>query len=122
MITASIGIAQAAAPAVALELIRDADTAMYQAKDSGRNRYAFCDPSLRKKAQDRAGIEQALRGALERGELAVHYQPIHDVTTGDLTGFEALMRWTHPDLGAVSPLDFIPPAAEDTGLILASGA
>ncbi|MCW2504406.1 MAG: hypothetical protein JWO79_2690 [Actinomycetia bacterium] len=121
VISPSVGVARSAGDTVALELIRDADTAMYQAKDSGRNRYASFDASLREKAQTRAGLEQALRGALERGELEVHYQPIVDLPTGELAGFEALMRWHHPDLGSVSPVDFIP-IAEDTGLILDSGA
>jgi EAL domain-containing protein (putative c-di-GMP-specific phosphodiesterase class I) len=105
----------------ALELIRDADTAMYKAKDSGRNRFAFFDSSLRDRVRTRVDLEQALRGALERGELSVHYQPIIDLATERFSGYEALMRWDHPQLGRVSPLEFIP-IAEDTGLIVASGA
>ncbi len=120
-VTPSIGVAHSAGAAEALELIRDADTAMYKAKDSGRNGYAFFDVSLRDQVRVRVDLEQALRGAAERRELAVHYQPIIDVATDELTGFEALMRWRHPQLGNVSPLDFIP-VAEETGLIVPTGA
>jgi diguanylate cyclase (GGDEF)-like protein len=121
VITPSIGVAQSHGAGEALELIRDADTAMYEAKGSGRNKYAMFDSSLRDQLQTRVRLEQALRGALERGEFAVFYQPIIDLATDDLHGFEALMRWNSPQLGSVSPLDFIP-IAEETGLIEASGA
>jgi diguanylate cyclase (GGDEF)-like protein len=121
VISASIGVAKANGGARALELIRDADTAMYKAKGNGRNAYALFDTSLRDKVRDRMNLEQALRRALPRGELAVHFQPIVDLTDGQIDGFEALMRWNHPTLGAVSPVDFIP-VAEDTGLIVESGA
>jgi len=121
VVSASIGVAKTMGGAEALELIRDADTAMYKAKGSGRNAYALFDTSLRDQVRDRMNLEQALRGALGHDELAVHFQPIIDLETGELDGFEALMRWTHPDLGAVSPLDFIP-VAEETGLIVESGA
>jgi diguanylate cyclase (GGDEF)-like protein len=120
-ISASIGVAKTDSGAQALELIRDADTAMYQAKRSGRNAYALFDTSLRDQVRHRVNLEQALRGALANGELAVHFQPIHELHGGELTGFEALMRWTHPELGSVSPVDFIP-IAEETGLIMESGA
>jgi diguanylate cyclase (GGDEF)-like protein len=121
VISASIGVAKTHGGAHALELIRDADTAMYKAKDNGRNAYALFDTSLRDEVRDRMNLEQALRRALPRGELAVHYQPIVELATGELDGFEALMRWQHPTLGAVSPVDFIP-VAEETGLIVQSGA
>jgi len=121
VISASIGVAKSSGGAHALELIRDADTAMYKAKGSGRNAYALFDASLREQVRDRMNLEQALRSALSRGELSVHYQPIVDLATGELDGFEALMRWQHPELGSVSPLDFIP-IAEETGLIVESGA
>ncbi|GAA0797419.1 putative bifunctional diguanylate cyclase/phosphodiesterase [Spirilliplanes yamanashiensis] len=120
-ITPSIGIAESSGPADALDLIRDADTAMYRAKGSGRNSYAVFTEAMRDQARRRADLEQALRAALKQGELSVQYQPIIDLTTGALSGFEALMRWNHPELGMVSPLEFIP-IAEDTGLIVASGA
>ncbi|MEU8611008.1 EAL domain-containing protein [Actinoplanes sp. NPDC048791] len=121
VISASIGVAKSLGGAQALELIRDADTAMYKAKGSGRNAYALFDTSLRDEVRDRMNLEQALRRALPRGELSVHYQPIVDLATDELDGFEALMRWQHPTLGAVSPVDFIP-VAEETGLIVQSGA
>jgi diguanylate cyclase (GGDEF)-like protein len=121
VISASIGVAKAHGGARALELIRDADTAMYKAKGNGRNAYALFDTSLRDEVRDRMNLEQALRSALPRGELAVHFQPIVDLTNGQIDGFEALMRWNHPTLGAVSPVDFIP-VAEETGLIVESGA
>jgi diguanylate cyclase (GGDEF)-like protein len=121
IITPSIGVAQSQTAIEALELIREADTAMYQAKGAGRNRFAFYDTSLREQARIRIRLEQALRGALGRGELSVHYQPIIDLAGDEIAGFEALMRWHHPELGVVSPVEFIP-IAEDTGLIVASGA
>jgi EAL domain-containing protein (putative c-di-GMP-specific phosphodiesterase class I) len=114
-------VAKSLGGAEALGLIRDADTAMYKAKGSGRNAYALFDTSLRDRVRDRMTMEQALRGALDRGELAVHFQPIVDLATDELDGFEALMRWTHPELGPVAPMDFIP-IAEETGLIVESGA
>ncbi|WP_306209801.1 putative bifunctional diguanylate cyclase/phosphodiesterase [Actinoplanes sp. RD1] len=121
VVSASIGVAKTTGGAEALELIRDADTAMYKAKGSGRNAYALFDSSLRDEVRDRLLLEQALRGALERGELYATYQPIVDLATGEREGFETLMRWEHPELGAVSPLRFIP-IAEETGLIVEAGA
>jgi diguanylate cyclase (GGDEF)-like protein len=121
IITPSIGVARSDGATEALELIRDADTAMYKAKSSGRNAYAFFDRALHEQVRTRVDLEQALRGALDRGELSVHYQPIVDLATDELSGFEALMRWQHPQFGTVSPLEFIP-IAEDTGLIVESGA
>ncbi|WP_433367055.1 putative bifunctional diguanylate cyclase/phosphodiesterase [Actinoplanes sp. CA-142083] len=121
VISASIGVAKSTGGAHALELIRDADTAMYKAKGSGRNAYAMFDTSLREQLRDRVKLEQSLRGALERGELAVHFQPIVDLATEELDGFEALMRWYSPELGFVSPIEFIP-IAEETGMIEEMGA
>jgi EAL domain-containing protein (putative c-di-GMP-specific phosphodiesterase class I) len=120
-VTASIGIARSTGATDALDLIRDADTAMYKAKGLGGNKYEPYDSSLRDQVRTKLELEQALRGALERGELSVHYQPIVDLQTDELTGFEALMRWTHPTIGVVSPMQFIP-IAEETGLIDTSGA
>ena len=121
VISASIGLAKSSGGAHALELIRDADTAMYKAKGSGRNAYALFDTSLREQVRGRVRVEQALRGALERGELAVHFQPIIDLHTGELDGFEALMRWHSPELGTVPPIEFIP-IAEETGMIVEMGS
>ncbi|WP_433295769.1 putative bifunctional diguanylate cyclase/phosphodiesterase [Actinoplanes sp. CA-030573] len=121
VISASIGVAKSTGGAHALELIRDADTAMYKAKGSGRNSYALFDNSLREQVRDRVKLEQSLRGALERGELAVHFQPIVDLRGEQLDGFEALMRWDSPELGSVSPMEFIP-IAEETGMIEQMGA
>ena len=120
VISASIGVAKSYGGAHAIELIRDADTAMYKAKGSGRNAYALFDSSLRDEVRDRVKVEQALRGALERGELAVHFQPIVDLATDQLDGFEALMRWHSPELGDVPPIEFIP-IAEETGMIVEMG-
>jgi diguanylate cyclase (GGDEF)-like protein len=121
VVSAPIGAGKTLGGAQALELIRDGDTAMYKAKGSGRNAYALFDTSLRDEVRDRMNLEQALRGALPRGELSVRFQPIVDLATDELDGFEALMRWNHPALGEVSPVDFIP-VAEETGLIVESGA
>jgi diguanylate cyclase (GGDEF)-like protein len=120
-ITASIGIAHAEPDSTVVELLRDADTAMYRVKDSGRNGWTVFDPRLREQLQRRFTIEQAFRGALDRGQLAVHYQPLVHLATERVDGFEALMRWTHPELGAVSPVEFIP-VAEDTDMIVTAGA
>ncbi len=121
VISASIGVAKSHSGAHALELIRDADTAMYKAKGSGRNAYALFDANLRTRVRDRVTMEQALRGALVRGELAVHFQPIVDLAGDELDGFEALMRWDSPELGFVSPTAFIP-IAEETGMIVEMGS
>ncbi|GIE32708.1 hypothetical protein Ait01nite_057530 [Actinoplanes italicus] len=120
-VTTSIGIAHAEHDSTAVSLLRDADVAMYRAKDSGRNGWTVFDPRLREQLQRRFTIEQAFRGALDRGQLAVHYQPLVHLATERVDGFEALMRWTHPELGAVSPVEFIP-VAEDTDMIVTAGA
>lgn len=102
-------------------LIKNADTAMYQAKENGRQTYRFFKPAMNVRAVERQSIEENLRRALERQEFALHYQPKIDLTTGRITGAEALIRWTHPTRGPISPAQFIP-VAEDCGLILAIGA
>jgi diguanylate cyclase (GGDEF)-like protein/PAS domain S-box-containing protein len=102
-------------------LIKNADTAMYQAKANGRQSCQFFETAMNIRAVERQSIEESLRRALERREFALHYQPMVDLTTGAITGAEALIRWTHPVRGAVPPAQFIP-VAEDCGLILPIGA
>ena len=101
-------------------LIKNADTAMYQAKENGRQSYQFFKPAMNVRAVERQSIEASLRRALEREEFAVHYQPKINLMTGEISGAEALIRWTHPTRGLVSPAQFIP-VAEDCGLILPIG-
>jgi EAL domain-containing protein (putative c-di-GMP-specific phosphodiesterase class I) len=101
-------------------LIKNADTAMYQAKENGRQNYQFFKPAMNIRAVERQFIEESLRHALERQEFALHYQPRIDLKTGEITGAEALIRWTHPIRGLISPAQFIP-IAEDCGLILPIG-
>ena len=120
-VTASIGIAHATDADNAEELIRDADTAMYGAKGAGRDGYRAYNPAMREHVRRYSELEQAFRSAGDQGELSVVYQPIIDAITEQPVGCEALMRWIHPELGFVSPVEFIP-IAEDTGLILTAGA
>jgi len=101
-------------------LIKNADTAMYQAKENGRQSYQFFKPAMNVRAVKRQSIEENLRRALERQEFALHYQPIINLKSGNIRGAEALLRWTHPTGGGISPADFIP-VAEDSGLILPIG-
>jgi len=98
------------------DLMRHADVAMYEAKASGRDKVHFFTEDLNRRAQERLNLESNLRHAIERGELALHYQPRVDGATGALRGVEALLRWHHPELGWVSPRRFIP-IAEECGLI-----
>ena len=102
-------------------LLKNADTAMYQAKEGGRHNYQFFKPAMNVRAVERQSIEESLRRASERQEFKLHYQPKIDLRTGAITGAEALLRWTHPVRGAVPPGRFIP-IAEDCGLILPIGA
>ncbi len=102
------------------EMIRDADAAMYQAKDSGRGKVVEYDAKMHAAAMSRLTLEQGLRTAVANEELRLLYQPIVELDTGELTGFEALIRWEHPERGVVSPVEFIP-IAEDTGLIVEIG-
>jgi diguanylate cyclase (GGDEF)-like protein/PAS domain S-box-containing protein len=120
-ITTSIGLSVFPDDGLDAEtLIKNADTAMYQAKENGRQSFQFFKPAMNVRAVERQSIEEALRTALERNELALHYQPKINLRTGAITGAEALIRWTHPARGPVSPGQFIP-VAEDCGLILPIG-
>ena len=121
-ITTSIGISLYPDDGLNAEtLIKNADTAMYQAKENGRQSFQFFRPEMNVRAVERQSIEEDLRRAMERKEFTLHYQPKIDLTTGAITGAEALLRWTHPVRGSVSPANFIP-IAEDSGLILPIGA
>ncbi|CAG0954984.1 putative signaling protein [Methylophilaceae bacterium] len=102
------------------ELLRNADQAMYAAKDHGRNRYHYFTPSMQRAAQTRMRLASDLRHALGNNEFMLHYQPIVELKTGKVYKAEALIRWQHPRQGLISPEDFIP-IAEDTGLIIEIG-
>ena len=119
--SASIGIATSeTAYSNAQDLLRDADTAMYRAKSLGKARCEVFDVRMREAAIARLALETDLRRAIERNEFELHYQPIISLATGKLAGFEALVRWRHPERGLVSPEHFIG-VAEETGLIVPLG-
>ena len=119
-VTASIGVAISRRDSAADDLLREADTARYAAKELGRAQVHQFTEGLRRKVARRLTIENELRGALDRGALRLEYQPIVELATGDTVGAEALLRWDHPTLGTVSPAVFIP-IAEETGLISTLG-
>jgi len=120
-VTASIGIALPSRERTTAEaLLRDADAAMYLAKDHGRARYEFFDAALRRNAVERMRTETALRWALDRDELFAHFQPVVDLSDGRIVAVEALARWEHPERGLLLPDVFIP-LCEDTALILPVG-
>ncbi len=121
VITPSIGIALYPNDGMDVDtLLRNADLAMYFAKRKGPGMHAFFNTAMNDAALHRFTLEAKLRGALERGEFTLNYQPQFDVTTGTISGMEALLRWKNDDLGQVAPLEFIP-IAEETGLILSIG-
>ena len=121
-ITVSVGIAMVADPTVSPEtVIREADAAMYRAKDRGRSRFELFDEDSRRRAVERIELEAAIRQAVERRELRVHYQPslvLHDLC--EVTGVEALVRWQHPTRGLISAREFMP-VADDIGLVVPIG-
>ncbi|MGA3156838.1 MAG: EAL domain-containing protein [Steroidobacteraceae bacterium] len=120
-VTASIGISLYPLDGTTAQaLTKNADIAMYQAKEDGKNNFQFYSEKLNANSLERLTLESSLRHALERGEFRLHYQAKRDITTGQITGMEALLRWQHPDLGMVPPLQFLQ-VAEETGLIVPIG-
>jgi diguanylate cyclase (GGDEF)-like protein len=120
-ITASIGISMFPQDGMDEQtLTKNADIAMYQAKEEGKNNFQFYSEKLNAHSLERLTLESSLRRALERQEFLLHYQAKRDIVSGRITGMEALLRWQHPDLGTVAPMKFIP-VAEETGLIVPIG-
>ncbi len=102
------------------QLLKNADMALYGAKGDGRGMYRFFEQEMDKRMKERRGLEMDLRQALNNGEFELHYQPLVNLQTNEITAFEALLRWNHPSKGLISPADFIP-IAEETGLIVSIG-
>jgi diguanylate cyclase (GGDEF)-like protein len=120
-VSASIGIATGDVTSTGSSLLRDADNAMYWAKGAGRGRYVVFNPQMRSAAAERLQLEQDLWAALPQGQFRLVYQPVVDLVSERVVGFEALLRWDHPALGVVLPERFLP-VAEDIGLIAEIGA
>ncbi|HYY07961.1 MAG TPA: EAL domain-containing protein, partial [Actinomycetota bacterium] len=125
-VRASIGIATARAahstgPEGAEELLRNADVAMYIAKEAGKNRFQVFEPEMHDTALRRLELKADLQRAVDNGEFVLHFQPVIRLATGEIEGFEALVRWNHPTRGLVGPLEFVP-LAEETGLVVQIGS
>jgi EAL domain-containing protein (putative c-di-GMP-specific phosphodiesterase class I) len=117
-VSTSVGIAWGSAHTADPErMLRDADAAMYRAKEQGPGRYEVFDPAMQARAQERLELEAELRRAVKRGEFVLHYQPIVSLRDGSMVGFEALLRWQHPKKGLQRPSSFLP-LAEETDLVL----
>ncbi|MEQ1645538.1 MAG: bifunctional diguanylate cyclase/phosphodiesterase, partial [Pyrinomonadaceae bacterium] len=120
-VSVSVGISEAGLEAAdGLEILKNAGAALSHARKHGGNNYQFYTSEINIQALKRLEIESSLRGAIERGEFELHYQAKVDITTRQILGMEALIRWDHPEHGMVTPLDFIP-IAEETGLIVQMG-
>jgi diguanylate cyclase (GGDEF)-like protein len=120
-VTASIGIAMYPHDGTDADtLIKNADVAMYRAKQKGGNTYQLYHPEMNKRSLHRLNLEIHLRRAVERNEFIVYYQPLVDLQSGEIFGMESLVRWAHPEWGMISPVDFIP-IAEETGVIIQLG-
>jgi len=120
-LTTSVGVAVYPADGESAEiLVRNADTAMYRAKEQGRDNYQLYTPAMNSRALERLSLENRLRAAISNGELVLQYQPLLDIDTGRIRGAEALVRWHHPDLGLLPPGEFIS-LAEVSGLIVPIG-